>query len=272
MTDSTQRRRSDSNRGLSASQLLLLGITALVILYFGYRQIDRHFGSTEVVVAKQPIALGQAVNRDQVKLSRVSKDEVPDDAIERIGDVVGKTIRRGVEKGGVLKGKDFAARQVNQTDLKTFIPEGRVLYGLNVSNQTLPGYGIMQGDSIDIMVAGASSENQVRIANVLVRDVLMVGYSISGGGDSGGGDQGSGFGIDIPPPSSRDDDDEVSTLLMLAVRPEDVVRLAEADGAGQHLAIVLHGKAEDGEDRLKVTNRERVQLIQGKSSRMISLP
>ena len=57
---------------------------------------------------------------------------------------------------------------------------------------------------------------------------------------------------------------------MIAVLPKDVIRLAEADGTGLHLALVLHRPAEEGSDRLEVKNRERIQVIQGSGSKRVA--
>ncbi len=251
-------------------QVLLLVATGLVILFFGWRQFDRR----TVVIAKEALSSGQVVGERQVGKKRVSRSDLPADAIREPGDIVGRTIRASAAKGQVLRVADFRAERPTVV-LTDMIPEGRVLYTLNVRNQTTPFEGLRVGDSLDIVVAAPSSQDQrLRIANVIVRDVTMVGFVRAARNNGGSNGNGGVLGVDLSAAAaSADDEEEKPALLMVAVRPEDVVPLAEVDGSGIHLAVVLHGKTEEEEERLNVKNyRERVQVIEGKGSKIISLP
>lgn len=248
--------------------MLLLGITILVILTFSYRQYSRYFGTDSVVVAKVDLNAGVPVAASQLGLMQLPRDQVLPAAVTSPQLIIGKAPTTGVKAGSVVTQFDFAPLRL---DLKQFIPEGRVLYSLNVSNKTLPVSGISRGDSVDIIVAGLSSEDKQRIANVLVRDARMVAVSAARNVEPPQESKKSAFGVDLSPVPDENEKTPESTL-MLAVLPEDVVPLAEADGSGLHLAVVLHGDSESAEDRLRVKNRKRVQVIQGKDSKLVALP
>ena len=222
-----------------------------------------------VVVAKEALPAGGAIADNQLRTKRLDKGVVPPDAIRRSADVIGRRIQVAVEKGAVLRAANFAVFQTAVPDWKEYIPEGRVLYALNMTNRSLPLIGLKRGDSLDVVVAGTSSEDQTRIANVLVRDVRMVGYTRPNT-DSPTADDSGPLGSKIAPPPAAGEDDSAESILMIAVLPKDVIRLAEADGTGLHLALVLHRPAEEGSDRLEVKNRERIQVIQGSGSKRVA--
>jgi Flp pilus assembly protein CpaB len=273
MNKNTDRfRKFGNDKGLTMPQVLLLALTCLVILFLGWRQFDRYYGSRTVVVATAPLQGGQVIAADDVKTQKMPRREVPEDAILKLEEVVGQTIRNTVEEGGVLAISDFLVETL-PVEFANMIPEGRVLYTLNLTSLTIPLSGLRMGDSLDVVIQGSSSEDErLTIANIIAQDVLLIGYTespnsaVSSGADSGP------LGLDLAQPPVEDE--EKTTRVMLAVQPEDVVPLAEVDRS-DGLALVLHRRQEqdEGEERLEVKNfRDRVQLIQGKESAIISIP
>ncbi|MEZ5328854.1 MAG: SAF domain-containing protein [Verrucomicrobiales bacterium] len=257
-------------RGLAVSQLLLLIATLVVIFVFGYRQYARHFGAVPVVVASEPLSAGFPIAWEQLKVVKLPRDQVPPEAFPSQQLILGKMPSRAVPSGRVITGTDFFRERM---DLKKLIPEGRVLYSLNLSNKTLPLAGISQGDSIDILVAGVSTEEKQRVANVLVRDARMIGYSSGGNSDESpdDGKKKGPLGVDLGAPP-QDNNKPAEAILMVAILPEDVISLAKADGSGLHMALVLHGESDVGEERLTFNNHHRVEVIQGKESRIVAVP
>lgn len=224
-------------------QLPVLGVGVAIVGLLAYRQVARVARPNPyVVIARSALAAGTVVQADDVKQVRRPEKDVPRGAFDDTDDVNGKRLVRAKERGDPLGADDFGVATSDRTQaLAQHIPEGRVLTTLTIQNITIPHRGLRQGDRVDVLVAGQTPDNR-RAARIVVRDAFIVGYvtptSPRAPAHRGllGIDRALGEG-DAPP----------QTALLLALKPEDVLPIAEIDGAGAHLSLVLHSSTAEGE-------------------------
>jgi len=253
-------------------QLPVLGIGIAVVGLLAYRQVARIAHPTRsVVVAAIPLAAGHVIDKDDVKVVRRSAEDVPPGAYAKRNEVAERRLARDKGAGDVILSVDFKPVTATPgTSLSRQIPAGRVLTTLTLQNLTLPAHSFKQGDRVDILIAGRTHDRR-RAARVVVRDAYVVGYVTPvrprprepkgllgrslGGGEGEGGPK--------------------LTALLIALQPDEVVPVAEIDGSGQHVSLVLHSEEEDAANPLVVSggppprtvdlivgaNRERV-LVQ----------
>jgi len=253
-------------------QLPVLGIGIAVVGLLAYRQVARiAHPSRAVVVAAVPLAAGHLIEKDDVKVVRRSADDVAPGAYAKRSEVEDRRLTRAKGPGEPILAVDFQpVTSAPGKSLSRQIPEGRVLTTLTLQNLTLPAHSFKQGDRVDILIA-AHTQDRRRRARVVVRDAYVVGYvtpvrprpqepkGLLGRG-LGGGEGQSGPKL---------------TALLIALQPDEVLPVAEIDGSGQHVSLVLHSDEEDAANPLVVSggppprtvdlivgaNRERV-LVQ----------
>jgi Flp pilus assembly protein CpaB len=248
---------------------LLILVVVFLVGALGYRQYTRHAGGVSVVVSVNSLAQNETISLSDLETIEVPRDRLPRGAFQTPGQVVGRTPSRAVEPRTILTGADFAP---SVPDLAQLIPEGRVLYSLNVPNKTLPPSGLTGGDSLDVLVSGISGAGKHRTANVLVRDARLVAYTRNHPpARQEEAPKKTLLGVKVDPPSQAKPKDS-GAVLMLAVEPEDVIPLAEVDGSGLHLSIVLHGERGYREKRASVAGRNRVEVIQGRQASLVVVP
>lgn len=216
-----------------------IGLAVGVVGLLGYRQVSRVVRSTRpVLVAQTALAAGTVVAADQVGVVRKKQDEVPANALSSPEQAQGRKLARPKQAGDALVGDDFGTAVAKKgASLSSQIPEGRVLTTVTIHNLTVPHQGLVRGDRIDILVSGLTLSRQ-RAARVVVRDAFVVGYVTPTQPKAPEATPGP-FGLDLGS-LNLDKKDKPSTALLLALPPDDVIKLAEIDGAGAHITVVLH--------------------------------
>lgn len=248
---------------------LKIGLLAVAVLLVGlllYRQVDRLAGpQREVWVAKADLARGAVLGPDDFEKKEVRDRRVPEDAVDDPSQLVGRRLARATTAGAPLVAADFAAGGGGGS-ISGQVPEGRVLMTLRVGSQSLPLAQLRRGDRFDVLAA-----NRRLDSGSVASDVYFVGW-IRPQQPGGGREKGSVFGIDLTPPGRPPAEDVVS--LLLALKPEDVNRLARAEAGGLRLSIVLHGRSEVQDGRLlelPAPRPSKVELIAGAKRQSVAI-
>jgi Flp pilus assembly protein CpaB len=231
--------RSEAGAVNPLFQLTVFVVALAILGILSYRQFTRiGLFTRPVVVAATTLIDGSILERQQLQLVRMSKAAAPEGAVGAIADAEGRQILASKQPGEPITINDLRYRAVRQQkDLADLVPQGRVLTTLAFSNLSLPASELTRGDRIDVLVAGGSQAEQRR-ARVVVRDAYFIGH-LRRRNPSQGSQADNILGVDLSPPTAQPKRDEMA--LILALRPADVVPLAEIDGSGLHINLVLHG-------------------------------
>lgn len=241
-------------------QLPVLGAAVTVMGLLGYRQVTRIARpSMAVLVAQSALAAGTVVDEDALEQVKMSADDVPDGAITEPSTIEGKRLSKSKEEGDVFVRDDFSSpSRYASKGFSSVIPDGRVMTTLTIQNITLPASGLRRGDRVDILVSGKTTDRQ-RGARIVITDAFVLGYvnpSLPQQAEQGTGP----FGMDLSPKTKRRGKDPTS--LLLALEPNDVLPLAEIDGAGAHISVVLHSIEElESGDPLVISTRPRAKSV-----------
>ena len=139
--------------------VLLVGVFLAVLAFVGVLFLsqsttpDPNAPKTEdsVVVAREDIPLGTVIREEQVELKTVPIAGVDVDAFHDISQVVGKTAREDVARGGQVTERTMSGGISGRiVDLKT--PPGMRLMSVRVDQVTGVGTLVKAGDYVDVLV------------------------------------------------------------------------------------------------------------------------
>lgn len=193
--------------GVTLNRGLLLGGAVLVVALLAYRQYDRFANPrVDVWVSTAALTKGQRVTDTQLVQVRLPR---PKGALVRREDIAGRELAVGKQAGQPFYPADLVANVSDDAGLAASVPPGRVLATVRVSAFDLPVSQLENGDRIDILQA--SGDGAVAVA----RNAQVMGR------------------MGAP-----------TAALILAVRPDDVVPLARAQGTRGALKMVLYSASD----------------------------
>ncbi len=219
-------RKSTGSATASAVLFVASGMLASIL---GIRQYDRV--TTEPAwVASNPIEVGQVLTPSMLKQAPVKHDAI---GIQNPQQLIGQRMKTSKKPGETFSAADFQTieKKPPQT-LAQHIPEGRVLYSLQMGTQgSIPLSQLQGGDRLDILVRGRTG---VRTA---ATDVRLVGV-IRPRSPAGNNATTPGLkGLAQKKPEAKSATG--ATTLVLAVYPEHVYPLANI-GNKDAISLVLH--------------------------------
>ena len=248
-------------------RIALLAVAVLLVGWLVYRQIDRLMGERRTVwVAASDLGEGEVVARDDLEEKRVAESRVPRGAIANAAAAVGRALSRQKPAGATLVAADFAPTNGDPRSIAGMVPAGRVLMTLRVSDRALPFPELRRGDRLDLLAVGGGGRG-----GSVASDVYFLGW-IRPAGDDGDEEKDTIFGIDLTPPGRTPVESTIS--LLLAVRPEDVFRLARVEALRAPVSVVLHGQTEVDDGRLlelAPPGGVKVELIAGARRESVAL-
>ncbi|ASQ90244.1 Flp pilus assembly protein CpaB [Prosthecochloris sp. GSB1] len=133
-----------------------------------------------VVIVQQPIKAGKAIAADQVKAIAWPGSAVPDNAVSRASDVVGRIARVSMIPGEpVLPGK--LAPKGSKGGLSSIIPAGKRAITVKVNEVIAVAGFALPGSYVDVLVNGKDAEKRTFSRTVLSRvKVLAVDQVTTG--------------------------------------------------------------------------------------------
>jgi Flp pilus assembly protein CpaB len=224
---------NDRGRGrISIPYVLTIAVALLLVAALAARQVTRAY-STRVVVARDSIAAGERIDASKLVFANMARGNVPSGSLLDPAAIVGHIIQRAVPKGQPITAADFTAPMTPKTWLSDAPPEGRVVVTVSVPGTLLPVQQLRLGDQLELL--GVSHAGK---STVVGRDAYYLG-SIQ---------------AVKPPPSHGPLEALVQSTnerrptgvvgLVLAVRPEDVSPIAQAQATGETISLALHGSRE----------------------------
>jgi Flp pilus assembly protein CpaB len=217
---------------ISVPYVLTVAIAFLVAAVLGARQIWRATG-TSVVVAKSSMQPGEKIDGTKLVVSRVAKASVPAGATMDPQQLVGRVLQRPLAEGAVVTANDFAVANGGNHWLADAPPEGRVIMTLSVPGTLLPVRQLRLGDRLEVMAIDRNGSSRV-----VGRDVYYVGSMQSRPPTQKNG-------LESMVASAGGAKTQSGTIgLVIAVRPEDVAPIAQAETVRHRITFAVHGKRE----------------------------
>jgi Flp pilus assembly protein CpaB len=224
---------------------LKIGLLVLAILLVGfllYRQVTRSYGPVQTVwVAAADLDAGDVLTAEGMKEKRMRERSLPAGAIQNPAQAQGRRLRVNKAKGKPFVGTDFSSPRVSADPLTDMVPEGRILMTVRVGPKTAPITNLRRGDRLDILAAGKGKSGGGRM---LTSDAFMMGYI--GPKDPSQEQKKTVMGFDLTPPTMGPKSSSPSALLV-AVHPDDVFPVAQAQAMGTVLSVLIHAAAEHAE-------------------------
>ena len=131
----------------------------------------------EVLVALQPIGLGERIRPDAVGIRPVEVDKLPEKPILDPADVVGKLAKQDIyQKDVLVDDMVIAVEDVQRVGWRAspLIPDGRVAIAFPVSQLSAVNYAIQPGDRVDVMVCAdivdVDVDTQIKTPLILAGD------------------------------------------------------------------------------------------------------
>ncbi len=253
-------RRAEPRTVFLIVAIVLVGILAL-------RQVHR-LTAESMWVADAALAPGTRIGPGHLRLVRERKQAVPRDAIAGREAIEGQVLYQPKAAGRPFFPRDFVrpAKPV-PTPLSTLVPEGRVLTTLEISQTSVPYPQLRMGDRLEVVAVDDSN------ARVVASNAFLIG-SLSPGVRPAPAAKKSRLGIEASPPV-RQKRGAGGLALILALLPEDVLPVAEAQGSEASITVVLHGRHEVEEGELldlDAGGPRVVELLVGDRREEVSFP
>ena len=154
---------------LIALTLTLAALAAFMAArWVGVAKTGVQASKSMVVIVEQPITAGKAITAEQIKAIEWSGSIVPNDALTRTSDVVGRIARVPMIPGEpVLPGK---LAPINAAGgLSSVIPEGKRAITVKVNEVIAVAGFALPGSYVDVLVSGKDAENHPFSRTVLSR-------------------------------------------------------------------------------------------------------
>ncbi|MGB2694591.1 MAG: Flp pilus assembly protein CpaB [Dehalococcoidia bacterium] len=236
----------------------LLAVISGVLVYAGLSRSGGDGGSSavaiDVVVAQQPIAVGQRITADTLSIRQLPVDAVGEGPLNSTDDVVGKQALVPIAAGEpVLSAKIVGSGTVATEDAIAFVVEaGQRGMAINVDRVVSAGGLVLPGDHVDVYwvpddrsTLKADHQGALLIAEnvevLAVQQTLVgIGPTASGVTDDTTNDAGTtGAGSErVRDPSATAEPD--ATTLTLLLNPTQSARIFCAEAAGR-LRLTVRG-------------------------------
>lgn len=270
----TSRRRGqgDTRRRLVQGGILLAAVLLVAVL--AYRQIYR-WSATPLWIAAGELAPGTEIGEQDLKLV-YQRGDLPQGVLLDRSAIVGKTLYRPKTASHPFFAADLTPPpkpKVEPPSLTTAIPEDRVLAALEVEKMNVPYKNLRRGDRLEILAVGRGTPDGPA-ARVVAHDAFMIGTIAPSAPPPPPASQ-SRLGQSLDPPKQQQKGSGQGLTLILGLHPGDALTLAEAQGTGATISVVLHGarEVERGELlRLEPEGPKEVELIAGLSRETVTFP
>jgi Flp pilus assembly protein CpaB len=216
---------------ISIPYLLTIGVAVLLTVVLAARQVTRT-GSARVVAARRSIRAGEKIDASGLGFASIPKSAVPPGAVLDPAAIIGRVLQRPVTEGKAITATDFVPSTPVMW-LSDTPPAGRVIITVSVPGTLLPVQQLRTGDQMELLAVTSAGHS-----HIVARDAYLIG-SIMGKREPAKGNTIESL------TGRRDGPTAVSVVgLVLAVRPEDASPVAQAQGVGERLTFVLHGRQE----------------------------
>jgi hypothetical protein len=248
-------------KGAGATFLTVAIISGAAITTLGQRQYARLTTDT-VWAAAHELSSGQVLQATDLRQVRVDSQQATL-AINDARALLGRRLVAEKQAGEVIQQGDVAAPQrLGMTDV---VPADRVVYTLTPDRQLLPFTRQLRvGDSFDILATAQGGR-----VSILASDVVLLGNLQEDSAPAPDSDTSASMIASITNATQQNSGNNGSnTLLVLAVKPEQVYPLASALGSNARISLVTHSRSANGNgDRLVVlpppVRERRVEVITG---------
>lgn len=271
---------SRNDRKAAVLRWLPAVMAAVCLLVLGFRQVQRWSAARgAMVIAVDSLAKGTVLEPQHLRLVPVRGRTAPAGLLRSTAQARGRTLTIAKKAGEPILASELLTPVAVDNHLSTMIPPGRVLTSLTLKNIVVPVQDLRRGDRIDILAAGVT-EDRRRVSRIIARDAFVIGYArATGGGDPRAADADAKakkiLGVDVSPPSVRTARDD-SQALIIALKPGDVIPLADVDGSDAHISIVVHSRddVKNGTSLSIVppTALKTVEVILGSSRERVPIP
>lgn len=123
------------------------------ILSSQVRKQEAELDYRQVVVAGVNIKKGALVQRGQLELRKIPRQYTPADALEDIGEAVGKVAQGGIAPGEILTSARLSNPESGQAGLAYKIPKDRRALTLTVGIEAGVAGMIIPGNEVDILIS-----------------------------------------------------------------------------------------------------------------------
>ncbi len=251
----------------------ILLVAALLVAFLAFRQVHR-LTATPMWVADAPLAPGTRISSGDLKLVRESKSSLPEGVLLDRGEIEGQVIYRPKAAGRPFFPGDFTrpARPA-PTPLATIVPEGRVLTTVKITQTSVPYPQLRMGDRLELVAVGRAGGAGSK-AHVVASNVFLIGSLAPGSRPAAAAK--SRLGASVSPPKQQKKGTGGGGLsLILALRPEDVLPVAEAQASEAPITVVLHGQNEVRKGELldlRTAGPKVVELLVGGEREEVTFP
>ncbi len=212
-------------------------VAAVLVAVLGFRQVHRAT-ATPIWVAGAALAAGTRISSQDLKLVHQRKSSLPAGALVDRGDIEAQVIYRPKPGDRPFFAEDFIRPQrPAPIPLATLVPEGRVLTTVKVTQASVPYPQLRMGDRLELVAVGGASG-----ARVVASNAFLIG-SLAPGRQAPAAKSTNRLGVDLSPPKQQKRGSGGLSLI-LALRPEDVLPVAETQGSEVSITVVLHGHHE----------------------------
>ncbi len=232
---------NDRDRGhISIPYVLTVAVALLLVVALAARQVTRA-NSTRVVVARESIAPGERIDASKLTFAELPKGTIPASTVLDPAVIIGRIVQRPVAKGNPITAGDFVAALAPAKWLSDAPPAGRVVVTVAVPGTLLPVQQLRLGDQLELLGVSHTGESKV-----VGRDAYYLGAIQAARREAAHGPLESL----VQSANTRDRRPTGVIGLVLAVRPEDVSPIAQAEAKGDTIALALHGSKEIVSGRL----------------------
>ncbi len=163
-------------------------VLAVVLAYLAAKGVSRYLEKpvdtkTILVVSKEPVAMGEALTPEKLKLTEWSDNRPPPGYFKSVEEVSGRVAAQSIDENvPILESMLLALKPESRWGLSESIPSGHRAITLAVDGASALSGGIASGDWVDVIASSAlPRDSSHRIARVLVKAARV--HSISERGE-----------------------------------------------------------------------------------------
>jgi pilus assembly protein CpaB len=201
---------------------LILGLLAAKMAWDMVQRrqsVSQNVKHPQMVIAKQAIAAGAAIQPDDLTMGDVSSDVVPENVFRNPDELVGRVAEVPIVQGQAIMGTLLAPRGV-QPGLQAIVPPGMRAMTLEIDELRGVAGNLNAGSHIDILQTMHNEKTGLTVARMIAQNVLITAVGMHRSPqdpDQNGG--GHSVTVLVTPQQT-----ELLTLAMATGRPNLVLR------------------------------------------------
>ena len=224
---------------LAAGASLLLGL--MVFLYLGDNS-DKTTSPAgtemvQVIVATQDIAPRTTIQSGMLKTKSLPRDLVPEGAITKLEEVVGKPAYIQIMKDDIITSKKILSDPKMAGFIGMIPPDCRAVT-ISINDVTGVAGLARPGDYVDIMVVSGDQNSQRVTSNILLQNIMLLAINKSTVKETASSGQAQNGDTSKDSPSNSAHNNTALTTATLAVTPKDAMKLVTGAHSGT-LYLVL---------------------------------